>query len=155
MGSVGGVPLSVSGTVGRVEVLAFGGKPFPVKVVVGTNGATVEVEGQMGGAGDVAEALGEWDRACAFAGGVGSEVRCDGQVAEFAADVQTHGRTPRDWLVNLAGQVRVTQGTVVVGGGTRIEVEHAGVAEWGWVGCGGGGVGGGRAADGVGDGGEC
>ena len=48
VGSVGGVPLSVSGTVGSVEVLAFGGKPFPVKVVAKTDGGTAAIDGVIG-----------------------------------------------------------------------------------------------------------
>jgi hypothetical protein len=58
---------------------------------------------------------------------LGVKTDLTGRVGEFAARVQTSGTKPRDWVVNLAGQVRVTQGSVVVGGGTRIEVEHAGV----------------------------
>ena len=128
VGSVGGVPLSVAGTVGSVEALAFGGEAFPVKVVVGTNGATVRVEGQMSGVSRTALKLsGEGIELGSLLSAFGVRSGVTGQVAEFAADVQTTGRTPRDWLVNLAGQVRVTRGTVVVGGSTRIEVEHAGL----------------------------
>jgi hypothetical protein len=100
-----------------------------VKGVVGTNGATVKVEGQMrGGSGTALKLLGEGIELGPFLAALGVKSGVTGQVAEFAADVQTTGRTPRDWLVNLAGQVRVAQGSVVVGGTTRIEVEHAGVA---------------------------
>jgi len=44
-GSVGGVALTVSGTVGSVEGLAFGGAPLPVKVAATTSGARATVEG--------------------------------------------------------------------------------------------------------------
>jgi len=124
-GSVGGVPRTVSGTVGSVEALVFGAESFPVKVVVGTDGATVGVEGQVGGAGTSLTLGATGIELAPLLAALGVKSGVSGRVGEFAAEVRTSGGVPREWVSRLAGQVRVVRGSVVVGGGTRVEVERA------------------------------
>jgi uncharacterized protein involved in outer membrane biogenesis len=126
VGSVAGVSLTVAGTVGSVETLAFGANPFPVDVVARTGATKVTVEGQLGSvSGTTLKLTGKGIELAPLLAVLGVKAGVSGRIGELAAEVQTRGRTPRDWVANLAGQVRVTQGSVVVGGGTRIEVERA------------------------------
>jgi uncharacterized protein involved in outer membrane biogenesis len=126
-GSVRGMRLTVAGTVGSVAELAFGGKPFPVDVVAKTEATTVRVDGRLGGSRSTLKLSGEAVELGPLLAVLGVKSEVSGRVGALAADVRTSGKTPKDWVTNLAGQVRVTQGNVLVGGGTRIEVERANV----------------------------
>jgi hypothetical protein len=96
----------------------------PMRVAVGGSELTGSL--QVGeAAGTSLKLAGEGIEVEPLLAAFGVKAGVSGRVEGFAAEVRTSGGVPREWLSRLAGQVRVVRGSVVVGGGTRVEVERA------------------------------